>query len=163
MTTWRISPRIENSSLSAGLKSLPILWEFQPVMKIKYIFQLGLNFECKNQNDSIKIKTIAPAAFLQSAMLLRLNLKLYGAILVFKVHQAKISIWWYIYQGKKQCGKQSFSSYTNRTEKRSSLWACFTERTDNWWEKMLTPDISSCCWRKKNMTLSAFKLLLCLN
>ena len=65
-TIWRISTRIENSSLDAGLKLLSILWEIRPVLKMKYIFQLVLNLEWKNQNGSIKVKAIAAATIFYS-------------------------------------------------------------------------------------------------
>ena len=59
--TWRTSTMTENSSLGVGLKLLSILLKIQPGLKIKYIFQLRLNLEWKNQNDSTKVKAIAAA------------------------------------------------------------------------------------------------------
>ena len=131
---------------------------------MKYVFQLVLNLECKNQNDSTKVKTIAPATIFYSLQ--------YCCVWIYNCTE---SFWYlrcikpkYQFDGifitqKKQCGKQNFSGYTNQTEGRSSLGARFTERTDNWWEKMLTLDVADSCWRKKNMTVSAFKLWPCLN
>ena len=66
--------------------------------------------------------------FLQSTILLSLNLQLYGVILIFKVHQAKTSIWLYIYHTKKIVWEAKFFRLHQSNRKKKFIMGSFCRK-----------------------------------
>ena len=84
-------------------------------------------------------------------LLLLLQMQLYGFILLYKIFEIRRNNMILQYLSSKTQNASKKRKYNlNKTlsRKKRSTWDRFVERSDDWWKKMLSEEVSDQCWKK---------------